>query len=231
MQKSSAEIAVSEFPRENFIPIYKLFYHKEIFCQDERIIREKYRRRKKRFIQVITDDVAKRTVCVKMVAFFCVIVYTLCERREGEVMDIEIKMDENCKETKVIIVTDKMTDEIHALINRLHRDTPEILMGMQNDSLEILQQQDIFQIYGEQGKVIAVTEKGKYLLKLRLYELEERLDQKSFVRISHSEIINLKKVKKFDLSYSGTIAVSLINGSVTYVSRRYVAKIKKVLGI
>ena len=42
---------------------------------------------------------------------------------------------------------------------------------------------------------------------------------------------NLKKVKGFDLSFSGTICVTLSNGALTYVSRRYVAKIKQVLGI
>ena len=77
----------------------------------------------------------------------------------------------------------------------------------------------------------AVTGDGEYLLRLRLYELEERLDKSSFVRISNSEIINLKKVRNFDLSFSGTICVSLSDGTVTYVSRRFVAKIKQVLGI
>ena len=62
-------------------------------------------------------------------------------------------------------------------------------------------------------------------------ELEERLAKDRFVRISNSEIINLKQVKGFDLSFAGTICVTLSGGTVTYVSRRYVAKIKQVLGI
>ncbi|MEE3499403.1 MAG: LytTR family DNA-binding domain-containing protein, partial [Ruminococcus bromii] len=44
-------------------------------------------------------------------------------------------------------------------------------------------------------------------------------------------IINLKKVRNFDLSLSGTICVTLSDGTATYVSRRYVSKIKKVLGL
>ena len=77
----------------------------------------------------------------------------------------------------------------------------------------------------------AVTEKGGFTLRLRLYELEERLDKKRFVRISNSEIVNLGKVRGFDLSFSGTIRVSLTNGTSTYVSRRYVSKIKTTLGL
>ena len=75
------------------------------------------------------------------------------------------------------------------------------------------------------------TEKGEYALKFRMYELEEKLDKNCFVRISNSEIINLKKVKSFDLSLTGTICVKMKNGRVTYASRRYVSKIKQVLGI
>ncbi|MCI7618528.1 MAG: DUF3021 family protein [Firmicutes bacterium] len=46
--------------------------------------------------------------------------------------------------------------------------------------------------------------------------MEQRLANRSFVRISNGEIINLKKVKGFDLSFAGTICVSLSNETVTY---------------
>ena len=34
-------------------------------------------------------------------------------------MQIEIKLDENCKEPKIIVVTNKMTDEINEIMKRL----------------------------------------------------------------------------------------------------------------
>ena len=73
--------------------------------------------------------------------------------------------------------------------------------------------------------------RGTYTLRLRLYEMEERLDSRCFVRISNSDIIHLKKVRSFDLSLAGTIRITLSNGTGTYVSRRSVAKIKQLLGI
>lgn len=89
----------------------------------------------------------------------------------------------------------------------------------------------MIRIYASAGKVFAVTHKGEYVLRLRLYEIEERLPSHQFVRISNSEIINLKNVNNFDMSFTGTICVKLANGTVTYVSRRYVSKLKKILGI
>lgn len=146
-------------------------------------------------------------------------------------MKVEIKIDAGCKEPTVIVVTDKMTDEVRNVVERLSAEVPQIIMGFKDDAAEILDQSDISRICTESGGVLAVTGKGEYRLRLRLYELEERLDRRSFVRISNSEIVNLKKVKRFDLSLSGTICVEMQNGTVTYVSRRYVSKIKKVLGI
>ena len=95
----------------------------------------------------------------------------------------------------------------------------------------VLEEDDILRIYAVNGRVFAVLPSGEYMLRLRLYEVEERLKQQHFVRISNSEIINLKKVRSFDLSLTGTICVVLADGSKTYASRRYVTKLKGVLGI
>lgn len=146
-------------------------------------------------------------------------------------MQIEIKIDSSYTQPKIIIVTAQMTEDINNLIQRLSEHSPQIISGIKDEKLEVLEQPDIIRIYANSGKVFAVTENGEYIIRLRLYELEERLDRKSFVRISNSEIINLKKVKNFDLSFTGTICVKLSNGTTTYVSRRYVARIKQILGI
>lgn len=146
-------------------------------------------------------------------------------------MKIEVKIDKDCGEPKVIIITDKMTDEVSQLIKNASGEAPQIIAGFNNDKAALLEQDDIIHIYTANGKVFAVTNEDEYRLRLRLYELEDRLDKKMFARISNSEIINLKKVNSFDLSPAGTICVSLFGNRTTYVSRRYVSKIKKVLGI
>ena len=146
-------------------------------------------------------------------------------------MQIEIKIDEKCKEPKIIVVTDKMTDEINAVIQRLADEQPQVLAGFREDTVEVLEMSCIYRVFAASGKVLAETDRGEYTLRLRLYEAEQRLDSRFFVRISNSDIINLKKVRSFDLSLAGTICITLSNGTVTYVSRRSVAKIKQLLGI
>lgn len=146
-------------------------------------------------------------------------------------MQIEIKIDPSYTEPKIIVLTSSMTEDVSNLVKKLSENVPDIISGSRNEKMEVLEQADLIRVYANAGKVFAVTPKGEYLLRLRLYELEERLNPDRFVRISNSEIINLKKVKSFDLSITGTICVQLTNGTVTYVSRRYVSKLKKILGI
>ena len=148
-------------------------------------------------------------------------------------MKLNIEIDTNIEEPAALITTPCMTEEVTRVVDFISKldDITTVISGIRDDKVELLEQESIFRIYAEEGKVLARTESGLYQIRLRLYELEERLDDSKFVRISNSEIVNLKKVKSLDLSFVGTICMELSNGEVSYVSRRYVSKIKKKLGL
>lgn len=146
-------------------------------------------------------------------------------------MKVEIKIDKSCTEPKITIVTNKITEEINQIAKKLTNEQSQILVGFKDEKVLVLDPNQIYRVYATNAKVYAETEFDTLLLKLRLYEIEERLDPNLFVRISNSEIINLKKVQRFDLSFTGTICVKLSNKTITYASRRYVSKIKQLLGI
>lgn len=148
-------------------------------------------------------------------------------------MKLNVEIDTNIEEPAALITTPRMTEEVTRVVDFISKldDITTVVSGIRDDKVELLEQESIFRIYAEEGKVLARTESGLYQVRLRLYELEERLDDSKFVRISNSEIVNLKKVKSLDLSFVGTICMELSNGEVSYVSRRYVSKIKKKLGL
>ena len=146
-------------------------------------------------------------------------------------MDFEIKIDENYKVPKVLVYTDKVTEEVLRLKSFVLENSENLLIGFLDEKIKILKPAKIYRIYTEDSRVFAESLEGKYLVKKRIYQLEEMLKSKNFVRISNSELINLNLVDSFDLSYSGTISVTMKNKSRTFVSRRYVKKIKNTLGI
>ena len=80
------------------------------------------------------------------------------------------------------------------------------------------------------GKLYAICENEKYLLKQRLYNIEEILD-KGFIKINQSSIANTNKIQKFDASISGTLKVIFKNGYTDYVSRRNIRNIKERIGL
>ncbi len=146
-------------------------------------------------------------------------------------MNIEIKIDSSCIDPRIIIMTASVTEKVSNILKILSDETPQLLTGIKDEKAEILDRSEIIRIYADTGKTVGVTDKGIYIIRRRLYELEELLCGDFFVRISNSEIINLKKVNNFDMSFTGTICVKLSNGESVYVSRRYVSKIKKILGL
>lgn len=146
-------------------------------------------------------------------------------------MQIKVEIDEKCKETEILIKTAEMTEEVQETIQKLSVSWQKLLAGFAGDEVELLDASKILRFYTANQKVFAQTEEKEFMVRLRLYELEDRLDKRMFVRISNSEIINLKAIKKIDLSFSGTICITLTNRETVYVSRRYMTKIKDVLGI
>lgn len=145
-------------------------------------------------------------------------------------MKVEIQLDPGCDEPVVLLRAAEMTPELDDLVRRLSLP-PKLLTGSRDGSMEILEPAEISRIYASGGKVLAVTDRGEYVLRQRLYELEERLDRGRFVRISNAEIINLKRAVRFDLRITGTVQIRLDDGTSAYVSRRYVGKIKQLLGV
>ena len=146
-------------------------------------------------------------------------------------MDIEIKVDEKYTESKIIIYTNKINEEITNIMDGLSFISSKSLKAYKDDRLYILNQKDIESIYSENGKVLARCKDELYTLKNRLYELETILDKKMFTRISNSEIVNFDKVENIDFKILGTLIINFKGGNKPYASRRYIPKIKEFLEI
>lgn len=146
-------------------------------------------------------------------------------------MKVTLKTDDKLDPDELIIYSKEINKEMLALKERIEHGQPQVLTGFYDDRLEFIDPDDIIRVYANEKKVYAVTIDKVYTLRLALYQVEERLDEDKFIRISNSEIINIRKTKNFDLSYIGTISCEMINGDVCFVSKRSLKKVKKTLGI
>ncbi len=146
-------------------------------------------------------------------------------------MNVEIVIDESLDENKVTIYAKKYSKDIENLKDMLTDRLLDKVVAFHDREIYILAFDEIIRIFAQDGEVFVKTSNKTYKVRLTLNELEKRLDNKKFIRISRSEIVNLDYIKRLDLSFIGTIAVELSNNEVSYVSRRRLKDFKKVLGL
>lgn len=146
-------------------------------------------------------------------------------------MDVELRLEPGRKEPKIIILAGEDSPELRRLAEELSGLALGPVAVWKGEQTMRLPQGDFLRFYADGKGVSAQTGEEVYSVRLRLYELEERLDPRRFVRISNSEIINLDRVTAVDLSLAGTIRMTLDGSVQSYVSRRYVKKIKETLNL
>lgn len=146
-------------------------------------------------------------------------------------MEVEIKIETGCKNPRIVIYTDEITQEISDIARNLTGKEHASLAGYKGEEIILIKPEEIIRIFTLGQKVMAQLEQETVQIRYRLYELENRLSGASFLRISNSEIINFNKVKSLDLSMGGSITLKLNTGDKSFVSRRYVDKIKKYLDL
>ena len=80
-------------------------------------------------------------------------------------MEIEIKVDKNINEPKIIIHTDKMTEEITEIYDRLNGEINKKIKAFKDDKMYLLNEKDVESIYAEDGNTAYVSR--RYIKKIK----------------------------------------------------------------
>lgn len=144
-------------------------------------------------------------------------------------MKIDIDIDKRYEEVQVILRSNEMNDETIEILEKLKTTKNKYILGKSDKKVYIVDVKDIYFFYSENQKVFVETEDFRYEVDERLYEIEENFKNTSFIRVSKFSIVNLKKVKNIDMSFSGNLTINFINGKKESISRRYISKIKDYL--
>ena len=147
-------------------------------------------------------------------------------------MKVEIQIDPGLDEPVAVLRVPSPTEEVEALAARLRGEAvPQPFTVYTEREAVRVSRSMVLRFYAEDKGVLCQTGKGTFTVRRRLYELEEELAGTKFVRVSNSEIVNLDRVTGLDLTLAGTIKMTLEGGTVCWVSRRYVKKIKQALDL
>ncbi|ARK32699.1 LytTR family DNA-binding domain-containing protein [Halalkalibacter krulwichiae] len=144
-------------------------------------------------------------------------------------MKVTLDIDQNYEQTRMTIHCKEIDDTVNEILNFMKAKETEFLIGREGERQHILKPQDIHFFYTQKDAVYAVTDKGEFKLKEKLYELEQLLAPNRFVRLSKSVIANLREFSHFEPSFNGTLCVFFKSGKKEYVTRHYVKAIKETL--
>lgn len=114
-------------------------------------------------------------------------------------MKIEIITNEEFSETRIKIYAKERSQEVKQIVKKiqsLEENESDIINGYKDRIVFRLNLRNINRFYTQLGTTYAEIEEGTYKIKNKLYELEELLQNTSFIRISKSEIINVDQIKK-----------------------------------
>lgn len=146
-------------------------------------------------------------------------------------MKVELLISNEIKNPTALIKSDKLTDNIKKAIKILENEDKNLFIQVKKDGkMSFLDFEEIYLIKVEDKKVQVYSENQKYTTNKRLYELETLLNT-SFIRISKSSIVNIRKIDYVAPSLKGIMFIQLKNGLKDNISRNYLANFKTRLKI
>ena len=146
------------------------------------------------------------------------------------ILKITIDVDDKNKEIEVNIKCNKLTSEVENLIATLRIINQQMLVIKDNENY-LLDVNKISYIEALERKTFVYTEDEIYESKLKLYEMEERLCNCGFIRISKSCLVHLKYIKSIRNDIERKLRLTMKNNEQIIVSRQYADEIKKRLGV
>lgn len=145
-------------------------------------------------------------------------------------MKINIDVDSKYSDMGVDIHVPSLTPEVEKIISLMRMMDMQIA-AKKGDETVLLDVGDILYIEAVERNTFIYTEKETYESSFKLYEFEQQLSEKDFIRISKQSILNLRKVKSLRSDINRKIRVTLLNDEQIIVSRMYSDELRKRLGV
>lgn len=81
------------------------------------------------------------------------------------------------------------------------------------------------------GRTFFYTNDAVLETRLKLYEMEERLSDCDFLRISKNCVVNFRRIGALSPDLNGRMLATLENGERIVISRQYAPQVKRKIGI
>ena len=122
----------------------------------------------------------------------------------------------------------RISEEVHEIIAFVKSRQGQ-LTGTADERQYEIAVSDVFFIESVDNKTFIYTKNKVYETRHKLYELEEILKEKRFLRVSKSTLLNLMKVSSIKPALNSRFVAVLFSGEQIVISRKYVPALKQTL--
>ena len=145
---------------------------------------------------------------------------------------MKINLDINGKydDTEVIIRAPHLNNDIERIVAMMRMIDMQIAVKKDGETF-LLETDKILYVEAVDRKTFVYTNSDAYESELKLYELEQELVERDFLRISKQSIVNLRKIKSLRTDVNRKIRITLANGEQIVVSRMYSDELRRKLGL
>lgn len=145
-------------------------------------------------------------------------------------MKISINVEEDIKDIEITISCSRLTPEIEKVLATLRMMERQLLVR-KGEETYILDVSRVIYLESVDRKTFVYTKEDIYESSLKLYELEQQLDECGFFRASKSCVAALQYIKSLRTDVNRKIKVTMENGEQIMVSRQYAEELRKKLGV
>lgn len=133
-------------------------------------------------------------------------------------MKISINVDADISDTEIQISCSHLTPEIERILATL-RILDKQLMAKKGEETYLLEVSRVIYLESVDRRTYVYTSEEVYESSLKLYELEQQLEEYGFFRVSKSCVLQLRYIRSLKADINRRIRITLENGEQIMVSR------------
>lgn len=139
---------------------------------------------------------------------------------------LQINESDAFDEVEIVINCPAIDEQLAQIIESI-RQTQVVLAGKKDGSIYSLTAHTLYYMESVDNQTFLYDEHDVYETDLKLYELEEKLRDTPFIRISKHLIVNTLVVDHVRALFNGRFEATLTNGEKVIVNRHYAKAFKE----
>ena len=146
-------------------------------------------------------------------------------------MKINLQYDEKLGADEIVLQVSPDNENAQSLVQALQGKDINCVAGKIGEKIYLVDLEDVELFYSYDSGVMFSANGSEYKANEKLFELEHKYGHKSFMRISKSVIVNIKKIEYLAPAFNKKLIFKMESGKEEYSSRTYYTKIREKLGV